>query len=194
MKLKFQKVLDQDGVALYCPDYDQQFTMEELLQDISWRNDSITMFGKTHPQPRMTAWHGDPGIIYTYSRITMETVVWSRALLELKNRLEKDLQCSFNSVLVNYYRDGDDHMSWHSDNEKSLGKNPVIASLSYGAERLFQFRHKRMTPLKTVDLILENGSLLLMQGNLQENWNHRVAKTKKVKTPRLNLTYRYVYQ
>ena len=191
--MQFQTLIDHDGQALYCPDYDKIHTLDELIQGISWRDDKITMFGKTHPQPRMTAWHGDEGVRYTYSRITMDSVLWTPALLNLKKTLEKDLQCQFNSVLVNYYRHGEDHMSWHSDNEKSLGKEPIIASLSYGAERLFQLRHKKDLEQPLIELKLANGSLLVMKGKLQENWNHRLVKSKKIQTPRLNLTFRMVY-
>lgn len=190
--MQFQTLIDHDGQAFYCPEYDTQHSIDELIKDISWRDDKITMFGKTHPQPRMTAWHGDIGVRYTYSRITMDSVLWTPPLLELKKTLEKDLQCHFNSVLVNYYRHGEDHMSWHSDNEKSLGKEPLIASLSYGAERLFQFRHKKNLEQPLVEMKLASGSLLVMKGKLQEFWNHRLVKSKKIQSPRLNLTFRLV--
>jgi alkylated DNA repair dioxygenase AlkB len=186
-------LINDDGVLLYFPRYDNQHSLTSLIDGIIWRNDTITMFGKTHPQPRLTAWYGDHNIEYTYSRITMMSEYWTPALLDLKTKLEIDLNCKFNSVLINYYRDGDDHMSWHSDNEKSLGEAPLIASLSYGTERLFQLKHKRDVE-KKIDIIVENGSLIVMKGSLQENWSHRIAKSKKIKAPRLNLTFRYVYQ
>lgn len=191
--MKLNTLINDDGVLLYSPHYDDKNSLHSLIEGIVWRNDTITIFGKTHPQPRLTTWYGDHNIEYTYSRITMKSEYWTPALLELKTRLEKDLNCKFNSVLINYYRDGEDHMGWHSDNEKSLGKEPLIASLSYGVERHFQLKHKKDIT-KKFDLSVEDGSLVVMQGTLQENWHHRIAKSKKIKAPRLNLTFRYVYQ
>ncbi len=122
----------------------------------------------------------------------MISEIWTPSLYNLKNKIELDLKTKFNSVLINYYRDGNDHMSWHSDNEKSLGTHPLIASLSYGAERFFQLKHKTEN-LPVVDIKTRSGSLIVMKDELQEKWNHRLMKTKKVKEPRLNLTFRYVY-
>lgn len=187
-----KKLLDHDGQVLYQENYLEE-TMDEILKDVVWRDDKITMFGKTHPQPRMTAWHGDKGLEYTYSKIKMISPGWTKALLKIKKKLEKDLNVEFNSVLVNYYRDGNDHMSWHTDNEKELGKNPVIASLSFGETRRFTLKHRRDEVAPLV-LDLPSQSLLVMKGELQEHWVHRISKSVKVKGPRLNLTFRYIYK
>jgi len=185
-------ILNHDGQVLYQENYTDK-TMAELLRDVVWRNDSITMFGKTHPQPRMTAWHGEEGLAYTYSKIKMISPGWTPALLDLKEKLETDLKTKFNSVLVNYYRDGNDHMSWHTDNEKELGKNPVIASLSFGETRRFTLKHRFDVNVEPLVLDLPSQSLLVMKGELQENWVHRISKSTKITSPRLNLTFRYIY-
>jgi alkylated DNA repair dioxygenase AlkB len=184
-------LLDHDGLVLYQEHYLED-KMEDILKDIVWRNDSITMFGKTHPQPRMTAWHGDKDLPYTYSKIKMISPGWTPALLKIKNKLEADLGAKFNSVLVNYYRDGKDHMSFHSDNEKELGINPVIASLSLGATRKFTLKHRSDKTIDPLILDLPSQSLLVMKGELQEHWVHKISKSAKVDGPRLNLTYRYI--
>lgn len=187
-----KNLLDHDGIVLYQENYLNE-QMDDLLQDIVWRNDPITMFGKTHPQPRMTAWHGEKGLHYTYSRIKMVSPGWTPALLRIKNKLEKDLKTKFNSVLVNYYRDGNDHMSWHTDNEKELGTYPVIASLSFGETRRFTLKHRYNEEIKPLVIDLPSQSLLVMKGELQEFWQHRISKSTKVKGPRLNLTYRFIH-
>lgn len=189
----FQTIINHDGTLLYKPGFDQKYDLNQLMKGIIWRNDQITMFGKTHPQPRMTAWYGDKNIVYTYSKITMTSELWTPPLFDLKTRLEEVLNCEFNSVLINYYRDGNDHMSWHSDNEKSLGKNPTIASLSYGAERIFQLKHKK-EDRAVVNVTTASGSLIVMRDELQSFWSHRLVKSKKINQGRLNLTFRYVHQ
>ena len=185
-------LLNHDGLVFYQENYLNE-TMEEITKDIIWRNDSITMFGKTHPQPRLTAWHGEQGLPYTYSKIKMISPGWTPALLKIKNKLEMDLKTKFNSVLVNYYRDGNDHMSYHSDDEKELGENPIIASLSFGATRKFVLKHRYDKNIPTLSIDLESQSLLVMKGELQHFWQHKISKSTKVKTPRLNLTFRFIY-
>lgn len=187
----FKKLLDDDGTLLYLPRY-CSYSIADILKDVVWRNDSITMFGKTHPQPRMTAWHGTPGLIYTYSKIRMVSPGWTPLLLNIKNQLEKDLATSFNSVLINYYRTGLDHMSYHSDSEKELGTNPTIASLSFGAKRKFQMKHKFQKDKNVLSVELEDGSLLVMKDEIQHFWNHKIAKTALNVAPRLNLTFRNI--
>jgi alkylated DNA repair dioxygenase AlkB len=191
MKLSFITVLNDDGTLLYLPDY-INYKIEAITKDLLWRNDPITMFGKTYPQPRMTAWYGEAGLVYTYSKIKMVATGWTPLLLEIKNRLEKDLDTSFNSVLVNYYRDGSDHMSYHSDSEKELGINPTIASISLGEIRRFQLKHKFIKTKKTLSLELEDGSLVVMKDEIQHFWNHKITKSTKVLGPRLNLTFRNI--
>ncbi|MBY0415297.1 MAG: alpha-ketoglutarate-dependent dioxygenase AlkB, partial [Bdellovibrionales bacterium] len=168
-------------------------SIEDVIKDLKWRQDFITMYGKTHPLPRMTAWHGTPGLTHSYSGIDMVAEPWTPVLLKLKEKLEIDLQTKFNSVFINYYRDGNDHMSYHSDDEKELGINPTIASLSFGETRSFQLKHKFDKSKKTFILPITNGSLVVMKGELQHFWVHKIAKTKKVIGPRANLTFRYIH-
>ena len=187
-----QTIIEQDGLVLYQKNYTDEL-MENVTKDIVWRNDSISMFGKSYSQPRLTAWYGENNVIYSYSKIKMQALPWTPILLKLKNKLEADLGAKFNSVLINYYRNGLDHMSYHSDNEKELGKNPVIASISFGATRKFSLKHRnnKMTP--TISIDLESQSLLVMSGKLQNFWLHKVSKSTKIQAPRLNLTFRYIY-
>lgn len=164
----------------------------ELSNDINWQQDKIRIFGKEVNLPRLTAWYGDPGKSYTYSGITMNPDPWSQNLLAIKERIEETVRVNFNSVLANLYRNGQDYVSWHSDDEKELGKNPIIASVSFGATRRFLLRHRSNKDLKTVDLSLGHGSLLIMKGSTQHYWKHQVPKTAKVKTERINLTFRVI--
>lgn len=182
----------EEGVLQYLEGYSNE-PMENILEGLAWRQDFITMYGKTHPLPRQTAWHGEKGLVHSYSKIKMVATEWTPSLLKLKNQLEEKLNTKFNSVLVNYYRDGNDHMSYHSDDEKELGLNPIIASLSFGETRSFQVKHKYDLNKKTLSLAITNGSLVIMKGELQHFWVHKIAKTTKKIGPRLNLTFRYIY-
>lgn len=164
----------------------------ELLNNINWQQDKIKIFGKEVNLPRLTAWYGDEGKSYTYSGITMNPDPWSQNLLSIKKRIEEKININFNSVLANLYRNGQDYVSWHSDDEKELGKNPTIASVSFGATRRFLLRHKSNKDLETVDLSLGHGTLLIMKGSTQHYWKHQVPKTAKVKTERINLTFRVI--
>lgn len=164
---------------------------QKLLLDLNWQQYPIRMFGKTMLQPRLIAWYGNQGTEYTYSQTTLVAEGWNNNLKQIQEALIKHFQLNFNSVLANLYRDGQDSMGWHSDNEKELGTQPIIASISLGTPRMLQFRKKENTKTKA-SILLESGSLLLMQGNTQENWQHQIAKTKKVKTPRINLTFRMI--
>lgn len=192
LPLGFEDLITEDGILQYFENYSDE-SIDNVLMNLVWRQDPITMFGKTYPQPRMTSWHGDKGITYSYSGIRMVAQEWTPTLLELKTKLENDLHTQFNSVLVNYYRDGNDHMSYHADNEKELGVNPVIASLSFGETRSFQLKHRFDSRKKVISIPVNNGSLILMKGELQHFWVHKIAKTKKKIGPRVNLTFRYVY-
>jgi alkylated DNA repair dioxygenase AlkB len=185
-------LIEDDGFLTYQENY-LDVSVEEIVKGIEWRNDPITMFGKTYPQPRLTAWYGDMGIEYTYSKIKMTAMPWTPRLFEIKEKLQKDLQTNFNSVLINFYRDGSDHMSYHSDNEPELGQTPTIASLSFGAERIFQLKHKYQTKRESIKISLQHGSLLVMSGDLQHYWVHKINKTAKPIGPRLNLTFRYIH-
>lgn len=189
---QFEKLISDDGTLTYFEHYSDE-TIESVTQDLVWRNDFITMYGKTHPLPRKTAWHGEVGLTHSYSGIDMVAVEWTPVLLKLKNQLEADLNTKFNSVLINYYRDGSDHMSWHADDEKELGPNPVIASLSFGETRSFQLKHKFDKSKPTFNLPITDGSLVVMGGELQHFWVHKIAKTAKPIGARANLTFRYIH-
>jgi len=163
-----------------------------VLRDvIPWQQDDITIFGKTYPQPRLTALYGNNGKTYSYSNITMTPLEFTPELLKIKSEIEKEAGVEFSTCLLNYYRDGKDSNGWHSDDEKELGQNPVIASLSLGAERFFHLRHKQDKAIKH-KVLLEHGSLLLMQGQTQHHWHHQIAKTARKIGERINLTFRII--
>jgi alkylated DNA repair dioxygenase AlkB len=164
--------------------------MTTLVQSIPWQRDELIIYGKTIISKREAAWIGDNQLNYTYSGVTKTPSEWTPELLELKTSIESKCGSKFNSCLLNLYHDGSEGMSWHSDNEKELGEQPIIASLSLGAIRKFYFRHK-LTKTK-VETLLESGSLLVMQGKTQEFWQHSVPKMRAVKSPRINLTFRNI--
>lgn len=166
--------------------------MQRLIETTHWRADKIVVWGKTYPQPRLTAWHGDSGIIYTYSGIRLEAHPWTATLRDLKHRVETSIGADFNSVLLNYYRNERDSMGLHSDDEPELGRQPIIASLSLGAERTLILKHKHRNDLSPVRLKLASGSLLLMRGETQHCWKHGIEKMKQPCGPRVNLTFRKV--
>ena len=159
--------------------------------NIKWKHDSIKMYGKTIPLPRLTAWYGDPLKSYTYSGINCQPNEWNKGLLYIKERIEKVTQTKFNSVLLNWYRDGEDYLNWHADDEKELGKNPVIASVNFGETRDFVIR-RNDEPSKKIVIPLKHGTLLIMRGEIQCYWQHSVPKRKKVKGSRFNLTFRRI--
>ncbi len=185
----------RDSHILYFPGFLSPAQADKYYQhfykNVSWRQDPIHIFGKVYAQPRLTALYGDNGKSYSYSGITMRPLKFDSSLLELKKKVEAIARASFSSCLLNLYRDGNDSNGWHADDEKELGKNPVIASISLGQNRYFHLRHKKRRELKH-KLLLEHGSLLLMQGETQQYWQHQVPKTKKPVHPRINLTFRYI--
>jgi alkylated DNA repair dioxygenase AlkB len=166
---------------------------QNLRSSISWRQDEIRIFGKWIKQPRETAVFGDSGLSYTYSGLKQSCSLWTPELLKIKSKIESVCNHDFNFVLINHYRDGADSMGWHSDDEKELGKNPVIASISLGAERKLKFRPKNFLNESPFEIEMKNGSLLLMEGSTQHHWQHSIAKSKKVLKPRINLTFRKIY-
>jgi alkylated DNA repair dioxygenase AlkB len=178
---------------VYFPDFysikDSHKIFKNLRTEIPWQQDDITVFGKKYQQPRLTSLFGNAGKPYSYSNITMQPHQWTAELLAIKNKVELACKAEFSTVLLNLYRDGKDSNGWHADDEKELGKNPIIASLSFGAERFFYLKHKYDPSLKH-KLLLQNGSLLLMQGETQHFWKHQIAKTAKPIQPRINLTFR----
>ena len=165
--------------------------MDSLINTVQWQQDYIKMYGKQIPLPRLTAWYGDSGREYSYSGIPMKPHPWNDELLKIKNLIEAECESKFSSVLLNLYRDGSDSVSWHQDDEKELGQNPTIASLSLGEARKFQLKHIHDENLKEA-LNLTNGSLLVMKGETQHFWKHQIPKTKKKIGQRLNLTFRLI--
>ena len=164
---------------------------EKLKNEIPWQQDNITVYGKTHPQPRLTALFGNEGKPYSYSNIVMQPNTWNPLLLFIKNEIEEICQENFTTVLLNYYRDGKDSNGWHADNEKELGRNPVIVSVSFGSERSFHLQHNAIKEQK-LKINLEHGSLLIMKGTTQHYWKHQISKTAKEIGPRINLTFRII--
>jgi alkylated DNA repair dioxygenase AlkB len=165
---------------------------EILLRTIEWRADEAVIFGRHITTKRKVAWYGDRPFAYTYSNITKRALPWTPELLELKMLTEQTIGDTFNSCLLNLYHTGEEGMAWHSDDEKDLKRHGAIGSLSLGAERSFAFRHKQTK--ETVSLRLEHGSLLVMKGTTQTHWLHRLPPTKKVRTPRVNLTFRTIVE
>ena len=201
--LTFQSGLfDNETHVLQLPDADLEYRsefydgaeagelFEQILQETDWRQDTLTVYGKQHVTPRLTCWMGESWMDYTYSNHTMTAVPWSATLLSIKDKIERECGNSFNSVLLNYYRDGQDSNGWHSDDEPELGQRPCIASLSLGAARDFHLRHKRDKSLKH-SINLEHGSLLMMRGNTQSHWQHHIPKRANVGA-RINLTFRTI--
>ena len=175
----YGKVLKQKEATHY---------MNTLLHTIDWKNDEAVIFGRHIITKRKAAWYGDSAYSYTYSNTTKLALAWTKELLELKQLVEKITGTTYNSCLLNLYHDGEEGMAWHSDDEKSLGKDATIASFSFGAERKFAFKHKRNQ--QVVSLVLESGSLLVMKETTQTYWLHRLPKSTKIKHPRINLTFR----
>ncbi len=161
-----------------------------LLKTIDWKHDEAIIFGKRIVTARKVAWYGDHPYDYTYSNTTKTALYWTDELLALKQLTETLTGVKFNSCLLNLYHNGSEGMAWHSDDEKSLGKNTTIASLSFGAVRKFAFKHKESK--EKINLYLENGSLLVMKDSTQSHWMHRLPPTKTIHTPRINLTFRTI--
>ena len=165
---------------------------ETLRHTLPWRQDHLTIAGKTIPIPRLQAWLGDSGTQYQYSGLTLEPTPWTEEILALKTAIEAVGQVRFNSVLANLYRNERDSVSWHADNEPELGRNPVVASFSLGGTREFHLKHRKHKHMK-LRLPLKDGDLLVMTGALQHHWLHQVPKDKKPCQPRINLTFRAIH-
>ena len=184
-----------DSEITYYPNFFEQDwadnCFQELLEQTPWQQDDIKVFGKVYAQPRLTALYGNNGKSYSYSNITMQPHPFSERLLEIKTAIETQTEEKFTTCLMNLYRDGQDSNGWHADDEKELGQNPVIASVSLWHERYFNLRHKKDKTQKH-KLLLEHGSLLLMAGPTQHFWQHQIAKTAKPVGPRINLTFRII--
>lgn len=164
---------------------------KQLLNETSWQQDPITVYGKTYPQPRLTALYANNSKPYSYSGITMQPKMMTPLLKEIQTKIARVCDVEFTTVLLNLYRDGKDSNGWHADNEKELGQNPVIASVSFGEERFFHLKH-RQNKEDRLKFLLNSGSLLIMGGSTQEHWVHQIAKTARTIGPRINLTFRRV--
>ena len=165
---------------------------QRLATDVEWQQDTITLFGQSQPLPRLTAWYGDPERSYVYSGIAMEPTPWTPLLREIKTQVETLAGLPFNSVLLNFYRTGQDGVSWHADDEPELKPDYPIASVSFGGTRRFLLKHKTDPTIAKVELALTTGSVLLMLDTTQQYWLHQVPKTKKPVNPRINLTFRFI--
>jgi alkylated DNA repair dioxygenase AlkB len=189
---KTANLLFKDGTAYYygiiMPYKVANRYYELLLKNILWKNDEAIILGKHIITKRKVAWYGDSDYLYTYSNATKQALTWTKELLELKQRVEQITGARFNSCLLNLYHDGNEGLGWHSDDERSIGKNTPIASLRFGAERKFSFKHKQTK--QTVLLVLEHGSLLVMKDATQMNWLHSLPKSNKITQARINLTFR----
>ena len=188
--------LPYDGTVQYYGKVIQEMVaddyFEKLMQNIAWENDQAIILGRQITTKRKVAWYGDQGYEYTYSNVNRYALPWAVELLELRQRVQQLTGERFNSCLLNLYHTGEEGMAWHSDDETDLKKNGVIASLSFGAERRFAFKHKQSK--EKVELYLEHGSLLVMKDTTQSHWLHRLPPTKKVSTARINLTFRTIVE
>ncbi len=189
-----QNILPKNGTAIYygaiMTEYDADKYFDNLINTIPWQNDVVMMFGKKIITKRKTAWFGDEPFNYTYSKVTRKALAWTDTLMKLKQITEEVSKENFNSCLLNLYHNGNEGMSWHSDDEKELKENGAIASLSFGAQRKFLFKHKDTR--EKVELYLSHGSLLIMKDQTQKNWLHSLPTSKKILLPRINLTFRTI--
>lgn len=185
-----------DADIVYFPNFFDKVEADtiffDLMKNTAWQQDTITIYGKTHLQPRLTALYGNDGKPYSYSNIKMQPHNWTPLLQKIKFHVENVTDANFTTVLLNHYRNGNDSNGWHADDEKELGPNPTIASVSFGAERNFQLKHNNDKNLKK-NIILEHGSLLIMKGVTQHNWKHQIPKTAKLVGSRINLTFRVIH-
>jgi len=184
----------ENGEYLYLPNFftknESDLYLKTLFETIDWRQEEMKIYGKNIKFPRLTSWYGDNDKPYSFSGITLSPNIWNKELTEIKSKIEPKCNAIFNSVLLNLYRNGNDSISWHTDAEKELGQNPIIASVNFGATRKFQLRHKNTK--KKIEIDLKHGSLLIMQGELQHFWQHQVPKTKQNVDKRINLTFRQI--
>ena len=193
-----ENLLPFDGIVNYFGPIlalnEAQDYLGSLLKTVPWKQDDAVIYGRHIWTARKVAWYGDSYYSYTYSGTTKFALPWTSELRNLKSPVEQKVKCSFNSCLCNLYHNGAEGMSWHSDDEKALGKNTTIASLTLGAERKFSLRHKHKRGVIQISIRLENGSLLVMKGATQTFWQHSVPKTAKITAPRINLTFRRILQ
>ena len=181
---------DLEVIEDFYAEADCERIYHRLLQEQDWPDNHYIVAGRQFTLPRLQTWHADPGIKYSYSNNLLETRSWTSLLSDIRAKIELYLDFSFNSVLVNWYRNGEDHVGWHADNERELGEQPFIVSLTFGTERLFEFRHKKS--LESGSLLLRSGTLLIMRPNFQRHWLHSVPIEKNLMAGRINLTFRKV--
>lgn len=190
----FELTKIQNGEYIYIPFFfsnsEADIYFQKLYDKIDWKQEEMIVYGKSVKFPRLTAWYGNNDKPYTFSGITLNPKPWTSELIEIKKNIETKYLLSFNSVLLNLYRNGKDSISWHTDAEKELGENPVIASVNFGATRIFQLRHR--TTKQKIELKLTHGSLLIMLGEIQHFWQHQVPKTNTETGKRINLTFRQI--
>ena len=192
----FEVISLTDGEILFMRNFlstsEAKHYFDLLQNNIDWKQEEVRFYGKTYPVPRKTAWYGYEGFNYSYSGITCFPEIWTKELLEIKSQIERFIpEEDFTSVLLNLYNNGNDKMGWHADDEKELGTNPIIASVSLGETRRFDIKHKQNKDLQ-FKFELTSGSLLIMRGALQHHWVHQIPAQKKVKNPRINLTFRTI--
>lgn len=189
-------LLPYDGEVIYIKNVLNKIQSNQyfqtLLDEIKWENDEVMMFGKKIITRRKVAWYGTKAFNYKYSKINKQALIFPTILLEIQQLIEHLCKENFNSCLLNLYHDGTEGMGWHSDNEKELKPNGVIASLSFGADRLFQFKHKVTNEI--VNIVLEDASVLIMKGTTQNHWLHSLPVKRKIKLPRINLTFRTIIE
>lgn len=188
-------IIEENHLSLeYHPHFysfqEQDRIFQQLYDQIEWQQKSIFLFGKSVKEPRLTAWFGEPQAVYVYSNLRNDPLPWNDPLLKIRFDLEQRLDCSFNSVLANLYRNGVDSMGWHSDDEPELGVNPVIASVSFGECRAFHLRHRHNQQIQNMKIWIAPGSVLIMKGKTQQFWQHSLPKTKTKPQPRINLSFR----
>lgn len=192
---KVDNLLPKDGEVYYFSGFyskaESDLFLDKLFQEIPWKHEPIKIFGKEILQPRLTAWIGDTGLDYSYSGIKMRPYPWTPTLGKIKEKIEQEIGIVFNSALLNQYRNENDSVGWHSDNERELGVNPIIASISFGQAREFQLKHRSNKNLKE-SILLEHGSLLLMQGKTQHHWIHAIPKRRQLMQARINITFRQI--
>lgn len=187
-----EKISFNNGEIAYYPNFFSKDYYPLLRNDLKWHTDKIHIFGKTHPIPRLHCWYADQGVLYEYSGISIPQSQWTATLIEIKQNIENQTTYSFNGMLGNLYRSGDDYVSWHSDDESSLGSDPVIACASFGETRVFSLRNKLTK--ETIRLNLEDRSLLIMLPPTQKDWEHQINKCKTIAGQRISLTFRFVHQ
>jgi alkylated DNA repair dioxygenase AlkB len=183
--------LPNASIQLYTDFFEEENQFQKLQKEIDWQEKEIVLFGKRIKQPRLVSFQGENNLEYRYSGQTMPAMPWTKSVNEIRKRISQKLDLDFNCCLLNYYRDGKDSMGWHQDNEKSLGKNPTIVSVSFGGDRIFKFRNIN-TPAIKQDVLLDNRSVLVMSGETQHFYKHAILKTKKDVRARINLTFRTI--